>query len=157
MIGATDVGVAAGSAQECVDLAAEPAVVAISFDNSTGACKYSTKVYSYKIRNAGQQPAFYLRTDNVTKNPADLDCFTQQDGEYLVARLSFGDEQCVTPATYDPTTTLCVASMSLPYDPAMYMAGRSRQDGKDTFYTLSRDLALESVKYGGCYYGSSPR
>ncbi|KAH7684418.1 hypothetical protein AAVH_41074, partial [Aphelenchoides avenae] len=94
-----DVGAAASSAQECVDLvaAAEPAALAISFHSTTGACKYSTTIYSYYQRAPGHQPSFYLRTDNVTKKLSVVDCFTRQDTEYLVAKLTFGDGQCLAP------------------------------------------------------------
>ncbi|KAH7695829.1 hypothetical protein AAVH_37109, partial [Aphelenchoides avenae] len=99
MISTADVGVEATSAQECVDLvvAADPTALAISFDNSTGACKYSTSTYSYYPRSTGQQPAFYLRADTAMKDPSATVCLTKQDAEYLIARLSFGDDQCVAP------------------------------------------------------------
>lgn len=97
MINATDVGAAASSAQECVDLivVADPAALAISFETNTGACKYSTSLYSYTKRAAGQQLVFYLRVDNVMKDPTASDCLTVEDAEYLIAKMSFGDEQCV--------------------------------------------------------------
>jgi hypothetical protein len=93
----TDVGSAASSPHECVDLVvvAEPTAIAISFDPSTSACVYSTSIYSYNRRVGTQEPVFYLRTDNLTKNLGESDCFTTQDAEYLIAKLTFGDEQCV--------------------------------------------------------------
>lgn len=95
----------ASSAQECVDLvvAAEPAALAISFDTPTSACKYSTAIFSYYPLDPAFSPEsfpeFYLRTDSVTKELSESDCFTKQDAEYLIAKLSFGDEQCVTPVS----------------------------------------------------------
>lgn len=87
--------------QECVDLvaAAEPAVLAISFDSTTGACAYSTSIYSYKLQEAGHEPAFYLRADKVMKDITEAECLTAQDAEYLIAKLSFGDDQCVAPVS----------------------------------------------------------
>ncbi|KAH7707775.1 hypothetical protein AAVH_24990 [Aphelenchoides avenae] len=150
MISIGDVGVPASTAQECVDLvvAADSTALAISFDSTTGACKYSTSIFSYKMRCAGEQPAFYLRADTAMKDTSAMDCLTVQDAEYLVAKLSFGDEQCLSPATYDPNRWLCVATTSFPYDLGTYMAGRTRQDAQDTFYTLGRNLHLEMAKYG---------
>ncbi|KAH7703866.1 hypothetical protein AAVH_28955 [Aphelenchoides avenae] len=84
------------------------------------------------------------------------DCLTVQDAEYLLAKLSFGEEQCRLPAIYDASTTLCVATASLPYYLGTYMAGRTRQDERDTFYTLSRDQQLEMAKYG-CAYDDSQK
>ncbi|KAH7711154.1 hypothetical protein AAVH_21541 [Aphelenchoides avenae] len=144
MHSATDVGSAATSAQECVDLvaAAAPTALAISFDSGTGACKYSTSIYSYYLRKTGQQPSFYLRIDNVTKNLSESDCLTRQDGEYLTARLSFGDEQCVM-STYDAASGLCIVN-DYSYDFGKYNAGRLRND---TWYMLSLDQVKASINY----------
>jgi hypothetical protein len=95
-----DAGSPASSPQECVDLvyAAEPTAIAIYFDSLMSVCMYSTSIYSYSQRYGvigTQEPVFYLRTDNMTKNMGESDCFTIQDAEYLIAKLSFGDEQCV--------------------------------------------------------------
>lgn len=97
MISSKRIGYTTSTAQECVDIVVveEPTAVAISFDSATGACQYSTSVFSYHPRSDGQEPSFYLRTDNVTKTFSALDCLTSPDAEYLIARLSFGDEQCV--------------------------------------------------------------
>ncbi|KAH7707773.1 hypothetical protein AAVH_24988 [Aphelenchoides avenae] len=144
---ANDVGVTSSTAQECVDLvaAAEPAALAISFDSTTGACKYGTSIYSYYTRSTGQQPAYYLRTDNITKQLSVADCLTIQDGEYLIAMLSFGDDECVpSMSTYDSVSGLCTSTDLSDYDLGAYAAGRF-QDG--TLYTLSRDKALEAVSY----------
>ncbi|KAH7701201.1 hypothetical protein AAVH_28957 [Aphelenchoides avenae] len=134
------------SVQECVDLAVaeEPAALAIYYYSSTGTCRWSTGIYGYYPLAAGQEPHCYLRTDNVTNNLTESDCLTDQDAEYLIAKLSFGDEQCVD-STYDDVSGLCITKN---YESRTwygnYGAGRLR-DG--TQYLLTRDKAIESVTY----------
>lgn len=96
----TDVGSATSSAQECVDLvhAAEPSAIAISFDHASGACLYSTLIYGYDRRDTGELE-YYLRVDSLMKKQSESECFTPQDAEYVIARLSYGDEQCVEVST----------------------------------------------------------
>lgn len=92
----TDVGTAASSPQECVDLvdAAEPTAIAIAFDHATGACLHSTSIYGYDRGDTGERE-YYLRVDSLMKKQDESKCFTTQDAEYVIARLSYGDEQCV--------------------------------------------------------------
>ncbi|KAH7703509.1 hypothetical protein AAVH_29323, partial [Aphelenchoides avenae] len=135
----------AADAQECVDLAAaaDATTVAISFDEGTGDCQYATKVYSHYLREAGLQPKFYLRVDNLTTSAVTLEstCFTNQDAEYALMRLSYGDEDCIQ-GSLDATTGLCIAT-EYSFEYGDYTAGNL--DGNQ--YLLTKDQVTDSVNY----------
>ncbi|KAH7678431.1 hypothetical protein AAVH_41670 [Aphelenchoides avenae] len=130
--------------QSCLDAAyqADPTIVAFSFDNSTGDCSYSTKIFGSFLREPGTQPSFFLRMDGIMQPSANSTCLTVQDAEYLIMEMSYSNQTCVQ-GSLDAATSLCIATeYSFPY--GNYAAGNLR-DG--TQYLLTKDLAAESVNY----------
>ncbi|KAH7704643.1 hypothetical protein AAVH_28171 [Aphelenchoides avenae] len=143
MIYAQSAGTAT-NAQACLDAAykANSTAVEFSFDNSTGACTYSTAIYGYYLRVSGEQPSFWLRIDPFMQSTADTTCLTNQDAEYLIMELSYGNQTCVQ-GLMNNTADLCVAT-EYNFEYGDYAAG-NLQDG--TQYLLTRAQAEDSVDY----------
>ncbi|KAH7698098.1 hypothetical protein AAVH_34813, partial [Aphelenchoides avenae] len=143
MIYSQSVGTATDT-QACLDAAykANSTVLAFSFDNSTGACMCSTAIYGYYLRASGEQPSFWLRIEPFMQASADISCLTNQDAEYLIMEMSYGNQACVQ-GSLNETADLCIAT-EYNFEYGDYAAG-NLQDG--TQYLLTRAQAEDSVNY----------
>lgn len=89
--------------QACLDAAhiADPSFEFITFDSATGDCSYYTGLMAPYVRESGEQPSYWVRTDLNMQSSAAMSCLTDQDARYLLMQLAYKGQTCNGQVRYD--------------------------------------------------------